>query len=122
MILGNPDPINDGIMPTNTDVGERLLSGAGGGKHWQELHSEAAQEIAKLRTLLKSTRAELGRERLRLAACGVVALANTPESALKAREMLPEYRSASLDDVESAVDREMQFRAELEALKTLHKV
>ena len=56
--------------------------------------------------------AELETERMRLAACGVVALANTEQSAAKAREMLPEYRSASLTDVERAVDREMKLRTE----------
>jgi hypothetical protein len=57
--------------------------------------------------------AELEHERMRLAACGVVALSNTPESAARAREMLPEYRSASCDDVARAVDREMQYCTEL---------
>ncbi len=61
--------------------------------------------------------AELETERMRLAACGVVALANTHESAKSAREMKPEYVSASLQDVIKAVDREMALRervAELE--------
>ena len=62
-------------------------------------------------------RAELERERLRLVACGVVAMANTPKSAAKAREMHEQYRSASCDDVAAAVDREMALRAEVEALR-----
>ncbi len=57
---------------------------------------------------------ELERERMRLAACGVVALANTPESAARARQMKDEYRSASCDDVANAVDEQMRLRAELE--------
>lgn len=61
-------------------------------------------------------RAESETERIRLAACGVVALSNTPESAAKMREMLPEYRAASCDDVARAVDREMALRAENERL------
>ena len=61
--------------------------------------------------------AELERERLRLAACGVVALANTPETAAKARDMHADYRSASCDDVARAVDREMQYRAALVNLR-----
>lgn len=60
---------------------------------------------------------ELGVERMRLAACGVVALANTPESAAKAREMLPEYHSGSCDTVASAVDREMALRGRLAELE-----
>lgn len=58
-------------------------------------------------------RSELEAERIRLAACGVVALSNTPESAAKARDMLPEYRSASCDDVARMVDEQMHLRASL---------
>jgi hypothetical protein len=64
---------------------------------------EAAARIAALE-------AELERERIRLAACGVVAGANTRDSAAKVRQMSPEYRSASLDDVERAVDMEIAER------------
>lgn len=53
---------------------------------------------------LKKAESELERERMRLAACGVVALADTPESAAQAREMRDEYRSASCDDVARRVD------------------
>ena len=68
-------------------------------------HGQASsQEVAELR-------AELERERLRLAACGVVAKADTPESAKKARDMHPDYHSASLDDVISMVDALMAERA-----------
>jgi len=74
----------------------------------EALLSEAADEIERLR-------ADLEREQLRLAACGVVALANTPESAAKARQMHDDYRSASCDDVVRAVDREMALRAALVA-------
>jgi len=61
--------------------------------------------------------AELERERMRLAACGVVALANTPESAAKARDMHADYRSASCDDVARMVDLQMQYRAALVNLR-----
>ena len=60
--------------------------------------------------------AELERERMRLAACGVVALSDTPDSAAKARDMLPEYCSASCDDVARQVDECMQMRGEREEL------
>jgi hypothetical protein len=56
---------------------------------------------------------ELENLRMQLAACGVVARANTTESAQTARQMLPQYRSASLEDVEAAVDREMELREAL---------
>jgi hypothetical protein len=68
-------------------------------------HGQASsQEVAELM-------AELERERIRLAACGVVAKADTPESAKKARDMHPDYHSASLDDVISMVDALIAERA-----------
>ena len=60
---------------------------------------------------------EIERLRMQLVACGVVALANTPESAAKARDMHPDYMSASCGDVIRTVDIQMQLRAELAALK-----
>jgi hypothetical protein len=57
--------------------------------------------------------AELETERNRLAACGVIALADTPQSAAEARKMHPDYRSASLSDVERRVDECIRLRAEL---------
>lgn len=65
---------------------------------------------------IRRLNAELERERMRLAACGVVALADTPESAAQAREMCDEYRSASCDDVARRVDECMTLRAERDAL------
>ena len=35
-----------------TDIVERLKAGTGGGKHWMELHEEAAAEIERLRAAL----------------------------------------------------------------------
>ena len=61
--------------------------------------------------------ADLETERLRLAACGVVAMANTPESAARVRDILPVHFSASLHSVMGAVDREMELRAEVERLR-----
>ena len=62
-------------------------------------------------------RAELERERMRLAACGVVALADTPDSAATARDMHPDYRSASCDDVARRVDECIALRSEVAALR-----
>jgi hypothetical protein len=62
---------------------------------------------------IDSLETELERERLRLTACGVAAKADTPESAAKARDIHPDYRSASLDDVCGMVDRLMAARARL---------
>lgn len=79
-------------------------------KRWQSLYLRAIEERDSLR-------AELERERMRLAACGVVALADTPASAARAREMHDAYRSASCDDVARRVDECMALRAERDALQ-----
>ena len=63
-----------------------------------------------------AAREELDRERMRLAACGVVANANTPHTAATARAFPDEYRSASCDDVARIVDSEMQLRADRDRL------
>lgn len=75
--------------------------------------------VAKLRTEIERLNAELERERIRLAACGVVALADTPKSAASARQMREEYRSASCDDVARRVDDCMRLRTEIERLTTV---
>ena len=62
-------------------------------------------------------RAELETERMRLAACGVVAFANTPDSAKQAREMRPEYWSASCGDVARMVDENIKLRAKIETME-----
>ncbi|MGL4317113.1 MAG: DUF551 domain-containing protein [Pseudomonas sp.] len=77
--------------------------------------TDAQRLLSQLREELAQRDAEIERLRMQLAACGVVALANTPESATKARDMHPDYRSASCDDVAGAVDREMAYRAALES-------
>jgi len=58
---------------------------------------------------------ELDRERMRLAACGVAAMANTTTTV--AQRIGPDhpYYSASYGDVCRAVDREMDLRAQLTA-------
>ena len=76
-------------------------------------HSIPAAELDALRDSLASAERELETERMRLGACGVIALANTVESAKNARDMLPEYWSASAQDCASAVDREMEYRTRL---------
>jgi hypothetical protein len=70
--------------------------------------SRLCQRIGELRE-------ELKKERLRLAACGVIALANTPEAAAKARNIKRNFKSASSDDVAAAVDREMKERSRAKA-------
>jgi hypothetical protein len=80
----------------------------GSGEGWVLL-----QEIDRLR-------AGLEREQMRLAACGVVAMANTPDTAAKARDILPQYRSASCDDVARVVDENIKLRAAIDRVRALH--
>ena len=82
-------------------------------QHEIESLKEQVAHLQILERQLAEKDAELKTERIRLAACGVVALANTPDSAAKAREMLPEYRSASCDGVARTVDREIALREQL---------
>lgn len=62
---------------------------------------------------------ELERERMRLVACGVVAMADTPESAAKARDMHQDYRSASCDAVARRVDECIALRKHAEVTAEL---
>lgn len=74
----------------------------------------AEREIALMAERDK-LRYDLEQERMRLTACGLVALANTPASAAVTRNMAPEYRSAACDDVANMVDEQMRLRAAREA-------
>lgn len=69
--------------------------------------------ITDLTAKIERFEEELDTERMRIAACGVIALANTPDSAKQARQMKREYWSASCTDVANAVDREMALRDKL---------
>ena len=84
-------------MQEAIDAGDGTLHGAI--EYW---HEEALR-----------LRAELETERMRLVACSVIALANTPESAASARDMHPDYQSPYCDDVARAIVREIALRAEL---------
>lgn len=64
-----------------------------------------------------STETEIERLRMQLVACGVVALANTPESAAKQRAMHPDYMSDSCKQVMVIVDKEMEGRARIAQLE-----
>ena len=75
-------------------------------------------DLSSLRAKVTETTSKLERESLRLAACSVVAMADTPESAKEVRAMHPDYESASCDDVKRRVDECIELRsrvAELEA-------
>ena len=100
------------IMREAADEVDRL-------RHDIERHVEIACELA---TECERLRAELETERMRLVACSVIALANTPESAASARDMHPDYQSPYCDDVARAIDREIALRAELAELRRFRKV
>lgn len=59
--------------------------------------------------------AEIELLRQQLTACGVIAMCNTKESAEKQRQMKPEYRCFSVEQVEKGVDREMFHRERADA-------
>lgn len=67
--------------------------------------------------LVAELQAEVERLQMQLAACGVVAMANTRETATKQRDMHPDYMSVSCQDVMATVDREMALREERDQLK-----
>jgi purine nucleoside phosphorylase len=79
---------------------------------------KAAAELHRLET-------ELERERMRLAACDVIACADTPETAAQARQMRADYKSAASESVARRVDECIKLRSVnaemLGALKSLEK-
>lgn len=79
-------------------------------KELQRELDEAAQTRYDLQERLGAANDKLETERIRLAACGVVALSNTPESAEKARQMQGIYWSASCEDVARMVDKNMELQ------------
>lgn len=67
---------------------------------------------------IERLRAELETERMRLAGCGVAAMADTPETAAQRLTRDSPYWSASYGDVCRMVDRLMELRTALEGLVT----
>lgn len=74
---------------------------------------EAALELLRL----NAVHTDLECVQMQLAACGVVAMADTPDSAKKARIMHPDYESASCDDVKRRVDECIALRARVAELE-----
>lgn len=94
-------------------------------EHWAPIHDQAQSVIRKrneLREEVERLRDELETERMRVVACGVIALSNTRESAESQRKMHQKYRCASVIDVERAVDREMDLHEEVERLRAALEV
>ena len=98
-------------QPTALRLAEWFEKGYGG------CELEAAAELRRLHEDNMKLREELDDERMRHAACGVVAMSNTRESAERNRKMLPKYWSASVQDVAKAVDREMEHRDRITTLE-----
>lgn len=91
--------------------------GAKAADGWKAQHARDSAELRRLcserdalRQQLAERDAQIERLQMQLAACGVVALANTPGSAGEARQMHPDYMSGSCSDVADAVDREIAMR------------
>lgn len=86
----------------------------------EALKAERESQDNHLRDLtfrIVNLRDALAIENMKLAACGVIALCNTRESAAENRNMHKDYISDSLDHVMKAVDREMDLRDENARLK-----
>jgi len=65
--------------------------------------------IIELEVKLVKAQQTIERQRMQLAACSTVAYANTEKSAKAVRDMHPDYRCATVNDVCIAVDREMKL-------------
>ena len=109
-----------GVTSHRAGYGDRLARVEDWVRRWPTA-TLASGEGAVLLAEIDRVRAELEREQMRLAACSVVAMANTPDTAAKARDILPEYRSASCDDVARMVDENMKLRAAIERVRALHR-
>ena len=89
-------------------------------KNNSELQDFRAKELAEVTRL----REELENERMRHAACGVIAMSNTRESLKRATEIHSDYLSASVQDCIRSVTREIELMEEnirlREALKMIY--
>ncbi len=83
-------------------------------QHLLDEVTQLKEDLARATAERDALANELERERMRLAACGVVATSNTPETAANNRMMHADYLSASLSDVIRVVDSEMAQRARAE--------
>jgi predicted RNase H-like nuclease (RuvC/YqgF family) len=66
---------------------------------------------------LRAAEAEVERLRMQVVACGVVACSDTEESAAKVRDMHPDYRSVSCNDVARRVDECIALRQRVKELE-----
>jgi len=80
------------------------------------IRKDIEPKIRELKRELAQATEALETERMRLAAVAVVATADTRQTRDRARNMLPEYRSGSLSDVERRVDECIDLREKCDAL------
>lgn len=78
---------------------------------------ENGEEVKRLKATIAERDAELETERMRVVACGVVALANTTDTVSDRIGKENPYWSACYGDVCDAVDREIELRTEVKRLK-----
>lgn len=71
-------------------------------------------DLAEAIEMLRRASALLEVERMRLAACGVAAMQNTPATIAQRVDRNSPYYSASYEDVCRAVDREISLRAQMQ--------
>ena len=75
--------------------------------------------IIELEVKLVKAQQTIERQRMQLAACSTVAYANTEKSAKAVRDMHPDYRCATVNDVCIAVDREMKLLQTIKEISEL---
>ena len=101
-------------------LGLSILPSTGASSETWVLSSEYYQlkdELAQNTIQLGKLKDELETERMRLAACGVVAMSDTWESIAKSRNTLPEYNSASCEDVARRVEEVIRLREDVATLR-----
>lgn len=103
----------------NVDEAMLVAAKQGGLPETDEWHDEVIDALDVLSSEVERLRAELEKERIRLAACGVVAMSNTEDSLNKIfSDIHPDYLCASLQDVKTAVWREIKLRLEVKRLRS----
>lgn len=84
------------------------------GQAFETLEPDFSRKLERQRN---NTLALLEREQMRLAACDVIAMCDTPASAAEARQMHSDYESAALDSVKRRVDECIALRQMVRELR-----
>lgn len=86
-------------------------------KRQEKKYAQLLKKFRDLRKEANQLKAAEEKMRMQLVACGVIAMSNTRETAAKQRDIHPDYKSSSCQNVMDAVDREMALREERDILK-----